>query len=152
VEGVIDWIGIIVAGLAGTLVITVLMYAGPMMGMPKMDMAQMIGPMILPQGSAAFALGMMMHFVNGIIFAIIYALVWDALNIAPNWWTGLIFGAVHFVVAAIEMGVMPMIHKEVKSGRLPSPMSGGVRGMVGMLLGHLVFGLVVAVVYRPFVI
>jgi hypothetical protein len=42
-----------VTGLAGTLVITVLMYAGPMMGMPKMDIAQMIGSMILPQGSAA---------------------------------------------------------------------------------------------------
>jgi hypothetical protein len=47
--------------------------------------------------------------------------------------------------------VIPMIHKEIRSGRLPSPMSGGARGMMGMLLGHLVFGLVVAVVYRPFV-
>jgi uncharacterized membrane protein YagU involved in acid resistance len=51
--------------------------------------------MVLPQGSAAFTVGMMIHLVNGIIFAITYALVWDALNIAPNWWNGLIFGAVH---------------------------------------------------------
>jgi hypothetical protein len=48
--------------------------------------------------------------------------------------------------------MMPMIPKEVRSGRLPNPISGGARGMMGMLLGHLVFGLVVAVVYRPFVI
>jgi uncharacterized membrane protein YagU involved in acid resistance len=61
-----------------------------------------------------------MHLVNGIIFAIIYTLVCDALNIALNWWNGLIFGTVHFVVAAIGMGMMPMIHKEIRSGRLPN--------------------------------
>jgi hypothetical protein len=47
------WTGIIVAGLAATSVLTVLMYASPMMGMPKMGIAQMIGSMVLPQASAA---------------------------------------------------------------------------------------------------
>ena len=147
-----DWIGIIVAGLVGTSAITMLMYAGPMMGMPKMDIAQMLGSMVLPKGAAAFGLGMMMHFVNGVIFAGIYALAWNALNLAPSWWTGLIFGGVHFGVAAMAMSLMPMLHKEVKAGNLPSPMAGGIKGVMGMLMGHLVYGVVVALIYRGFVV
>jgi hypothetical protein len=112
-----DWVGIVVAGLAATAVITMLMYAGPVMGMLRMDIAQLLGSMVLPQGSAAFAMGMMVHFMMGIIFAM----------------------------------MMP-VHKEVRAGRLSSPLAAGPKGMMGLLLGHLVFGLVVALVYRPFVV
>jgi hypothetical protein len=147
-----DWVGIVVAGLAATAVITVLMYAGPLMGMPRMDIAQLLGSMLLPQGSTAFAMGMMVHFVMGIILVIIYALAWQGLGLAPNWWTGLIFGAVHAVVAAAGIAMMMPVHKEVRAGRLSSPLAAGPKGMMGLLLGHLVFGLVVALVYRPFVV
>ena len=146
-----DWTGIVIAGLVGTAVITVLMYAGPMMGMPRMDIAQMLGSMALPIGGAAFAVGMAAHFVSGVVFAIVYALVWAGLGVAPSWWTGLLFGAVHFVVAGMGMAMMPALHPKIKKGSLPSPMAGGAKGVAGMLMGHLVFGLVVALVYRPFV-
>ena len=116
-----DWVGIVVAGLAATAVITMLMYAGPVMGMLRMDIAQLLGSMVLPQGSAAFAMGMMVHFVMGIIFAIIYALAWQGLGLAPNWWTGLIFGAVHAVVAAAGIAMMMPVHKEVRAGRFRVP-------------------------------
>jgi hypothetical protein len=117
-----------------------------------MDIAQLLGSMVLPQGSAAFAMGMMIHFVMGIIFVIIYALAWQGLGLTPNWWTGLIFGAVHAVVAAAGIAMMMPVHKEVRTGRLSSPLTAGPKGMMGLLLGHLVFGLVVALVYRPFVV
>ncbi len=146
-----DWPGIVVAGLVGTAVITALMYAGPMMGMPKMDIAQLLGSMVLPQGSSALAMGMMAHFVMGIIFVVIYAAVWTATGIAVTWWSGLIFGLVHTMVAAGGMAVMMPMHKEVRAGRLESPMAGGAKGLMGMLMGHLVFGLVVALVYGAFV-
>jgi hypothetical protein len=147
-----DWIGIVVAGLVATAVITALMYAGPMMKMPRMDIAQMLGPMALPVGNTAFATGMMVHFMMGVVFAIIYALVWLGLGIDPNWWTGLVFGAVHFAVAGLGMSAMPLLHKEVRSEWLPSPMASEPMGLMGMLVGHLVFGLVVAMVYRPFMV
>jgi uncharacterized membrane protein YagU involved in acid resistance len=146
-----DWPGIIVAGLAGTAVITMMMYSAPMMGMPKMDIAQALGSMFLPQGAAAFTLGMMMHFMNGIIFAIIYGAVWEGLDIDVTWWSGLIFGAVHFVVAAVGMGMMMSMHQEVKAGRMENPAKSGPKGMMGSLMGHLLFGLVVALVYGAFV-
>lgn len=147
-----DWTGVIIAGLAATAAITILMYAGPMMGMPKMDIGQMLGSMVHSQGGLALTMGLMVHFGMGIVFAIIYALVWQGLDLAPSWWTGLVFGAVHFVVATAGMSMMPVIHKEVRLQRLSSPLAAGPKGIMGMLVGHLVFGLVVALVYRPFVI
>ncbi|MBM3924864.1 MAG: hypothetical protein FJ320_02600 [SAR202 cluster bacterium] len=146
-----DWLGIIVAGLAGTAAITVIMYSAPMMGMAKMDIAQMLGSMFLPQGSTAFALGMMMHFMNGVIFAIIYGLVWEGLDVDVTWWSGLIFGAVHFLVAMVGMAMMMFMHKEVKAGRMENPTKAGPKGIIGSLMGHMLFGLVVALVYGAFV-
>lgn len=146
-----DWLGIIVAGLVGTAVITALMYAGPMMGMPKMDIAQIQGSMVLPMGTTAFAVGMVTHFMMGIVFTAIYALVWDVTDLDVTWWSGLIFGAVHAMVAAAGMAMMVPFHKEMKAGNLDSPFSGGAKSMMGMLMGHLVFGLVVALVYGAYV-
>ncbi len=127
-----------------------LMYAGPVMGMPRMDIAQLLGSMVLPLGSSAFALGMMVHFVMGVVFAAVYAAVWNATGIDVTWWSGLIFGAIHTLIAFAGMGMIMPMHREVKAGNLASPVSGGAKGMMGMLMGHLVFGLVVALVYGAF--
>lgn len=146
-----DWPGIIVAGLVGTAIITMLMYyVGPVMGMPRMDIAQLLGSMVLPQGSSALALGMMVHFVMGVVFVVVYAAVWNATGIDVTWWSGLILGAVHTAVAFAGMGMIMPMHREVKVGSLASPLAGGAKGMMGMLMGHLVFGLVVALVYGAF--
>jgi hypothetical protein len=148
----INWGIIVAAGLVATAIMTMLMYAAPMMGMPKMDMGQMIGSMVLPVGRTAFAMGLLIHFVMGVAFAIIYALVWHGAGIPVTWWTGLIFGAVHFVVAAIGMGMMSFTHPEINAGRLPSPMERGSINMAMLLMGHLIFGVVVALIYQPFVV
>lgn len=143
-----DVTGIIVAGLVATAVFTMILYIAPLMGMPKMDVPQIIGSMVLPQGGSAFAVGMAAHFMMGIIFVAIYALVWNVFDNNVTWWSGLIFGAVHAMVAAVGMNMMLSMHKEVKAGRLGNPMkTGGAKGMVGVLMAHLVFGLVVALVY-----
>jgi hypothetical protein len=55
------------------------------------------------------------------------------------------------MVAAGGMAAMMPMHKEVRSDRLESPLAAGPRGMAGMVMGHLVFGLVVALVYGAFV-
>ncbi|MBI4336217.1 MAG: hypothetical protein HY683_00100, partial [Chloroflexi bacterium] len=60
------------AGVVGTLVMTAVMYMGSMMGM-KMDMPMTLGTMFLPRGTAAWALGLMMHLMMGIVFYIMYA-------------------------------------------------------------------------------
>ena len=52
-----------VAGLVATAAMTALMYAAPMMGMgmPKMDIATMLGTMFVPRPGPAFWFGMVIH-------------------------------------------------------------------------------------------
>jgi len=49
-------LGAIVAGLAGTAVMTMMMYIGPRIGMPKMDLPQMLGTMFISREGTATAL------------------------------------------------------------------------------------------------
>src|SRR3990170_7258916 len=61
---------VVLGGIVGTLAITFLMYVGgPMMGLPRMDVAAMLGGML-----GNWGMGMIMHILNGvIIFPAIYA-------------------------------------------------------------------------------
>ncbi|MBW6455243.1 MAG: hypothetical protein K0A98_05110 [Trueperaceae bacterium] len=131
----------LLAGVLGTLAMTMLMVMAPRMGMPKMDMLGMLGTMVAPPGGAAQALGGVMHLMMGAILAVFYALAWSWGLGSPNWAGGALLGAVHGVVAAMMMPVMTRMHP-----RKPES-AGGAMAAVGILMGHLVFGLVVAWVY-----
>ena len=138
-------INAILAGLAGTLVMTILMYMAPAMGLPKMDIINMLGTMFTPDRNAARVLGVLVHFMMGALFAVIYVLVWSLGVGGPTWFWGLVFGAVHGVIATVTMPAMTKMHPR------PPQMDGGPRMMVGLIVGHLVFGLVVALVYSALV-
>lgn len=140
-------LGAIVAGLAGTLVFTwMLYYAGPLMSFPKMDIIGLIGSMFSTQRGPARALGTIGHIVMGTIFGLIYAIVWNAGFGAANWIWGIVFGVVHgLLVAFVGMPAMLAMHP-----RRPEMVSGS-KGLMGMLAGHAVFGLIVGLVYPAFV-
>lgn len=137
-------LGAIVAGLAGTAVMTVLMYLAPRMGMPGMDMPKMLGTMFITREETATAVGLVIHFMMGAIFAVIYALLWSLGVGSATWWWGLIFGAVHGLIAAGMMPIMLRMHPR------PPEMSFGPVMIAGVLMAHLVYGLVVALVYAAF--
>jgi len=137
-------LGAIIAGLAGTAVMTMVMYVAPLMGMPKMDIAGMLGSMFVSKKETAKVVGMVMHFMMGVVFALIYALLWSLGLGSATWWWGLIFGAVHGVVIIVMMPIMMRMHPR------PPEMAGGPLVMVGQLMGHMIFGLVVALVYAAF--
>lgn len=162
-----NWWEGIVAGAVATVVMTALMQMSAAMGMTRMNMALMLGSMFRRDADAARPLGMTLHFMNGLGFGVLYALVWwaiDPADLADAWWIGLVFGAVHGVVAMAMMPVMSGMHPRVGSDalavsgraghevRLP-PFGFGGRGFgpmtpMGILLGHLVFGVVWGIVFR----
>ncbi len=137
--------GSVIAGLLGTLVMTLLMYLAPKMGLPKMDIIGLLGTMFTARAGAFRVIGTLAHLMMGVIFAIVYALLWTFGLGNPTWLWGLIFGAVHGVMA---MGMMPLM---VKMHPRPPQMESGPMMVVGLLMGHLVFGLVVALTYATFV-
>jgi hypothetical protein len=139
-----DIAGAIVAGLAGTAVMTVLMYVAPMMGLPKMDIVGMLGSMFTANKGVATVLGLMAHFMAGVVFALIYALLWSIGLGSATWLWGLVFGAVHGMVAIVMVPLLMRMHP-----RAPE-MAGGAMAKAGMLMAHLVYGLIVALVYAAF--
>ncbi len=130
----------ILGGFVGTIVLTMLMYiAAPMMGIPKMDIAAMLGSVL-----GGWTMGMVIHFVNGVVlFPLIYVFVlYSKLRGTPAI-KGILWGATLWLVAGLV--VMPMM-----GAGLFGTANGGMMAAAASLIGHLVYGaLLGAIAGRP---
>ena len=143
----------IIAGLFGTVVLTMFTSMAPKMGMPKMDMVGMLGSMFGAPGNRG--LGLFIHLMMGVVFGLVYAYLWSAGVGAATLVGGIVFGIVHWLAAGMMMAPMPMMHAGIKSGDVPAPgaymiNNGGMKAFMGGLVGHAVFGVVVALIYPLF--
>jgi hypothetical protein len=138
-----------IAGMTASLVFSMILAMAPKMGMPKMDIVSLLGSMF---GKPNQALGWMMHLMMGVAFALIYAFLWSNEIGMATWLGGLVFGAVQWLMVGMVMGVIPMMHVGIKSRAVKAPglwmtNSGGFTAFMGGLLGHMIFGAVIALVY-----
>ena len=144
-------ISAIISGITATLVMTMMMALAPKMGFPKMDIVGLLSTMFSKKSN--LLLGWMMHLMMGVIFALVYAFLWSQGIGSATWVNGLLFGAVHWLVVGVIMLMIPMLHAGIRSGEVKAPgmyMSangGGMMAFIGGLMGHMVFGLVVALLY-----
>ena len=123
----------IAAGVVGTAVMTVVsVYVAPMMGMPRMNPAEMLAG----QMGGNMMMGWAAHFLVGVVLAVIYAVVAVGLP-GPVVVRGALFGIAPWLVA--QAVIMPMMGMGMFSG---SMMLAG-----GSLIGHLLYGAVVGLVY-----
>lgn len=126
----------ILGGLVGTIVLTMLMYlVPPMMGIPKMDVAAMLGSML-----GGWTIGMVMHFVNGVIlFPLIYAFVLYSKLGGTLVLKGTLWGGALWLVAGLV--VMPVI-----GAGLFGTANGGMMAAAASLVGHIVYGALLGVI------
>src|SRR2546421_3472359 len=131
----------IIAGSTGRMAMLLLIYGGPLLGLPRIDVVSTLGSLAAPNKQDAVTLGGAIHFTVGILFAIIYAALWSVGIGSPTWWWGLIFGAIH--------GLLVIIMLLLAMRKYPplSEIISGLPVMVAILLNHIVFGVVVAIVY-----
>ena len=130
----------LISGIAGTVVMTIIMLMAPMLGMPKMNPPDMLAGMM---GVPIFG-GWMMHFVIGIIFAGSYVYFFNPkVKIKSNLLKGAVFGLAVFVFAQIGMAVM-----DAMMGGMPSPEGSMMLMMVESIMGHVIFGIVVAMLVK----
>ena len=115
------------------------------MGMPKVDIIAMLGTMFTNSKTISTIIGVMAHLMMGLVFAFIYALLWSFGIGSPTWLWGLIFGAVHGLVLYVIMPMLNRMHPR------PVEMEGSPKLVMGMLMVHMLFGLVVALVYASYV-
>lgn len=143
----------IVAGLAATAIMTVLMYAARMMNM-EMDMPRMLGLMFSSPDNTGvvYGLGIAIHFMMGAIFAIVYAALFEAFGISAGVLWGGVFGLGHGLIAGVAVSMMPVMHPRMSEGQVlaaPGPFAVKWGGMMpaGIIFAHIVFGIVVGAVY-----
>lgn len=154
-----DSAAVIGAGLIGGGAMVVPLYMGRAM-MPKqmrMDLFLLLGtmpPRPMPR-SLVYPLGAMMHAVASIVFVFAHVGIFVAADIdsnLPAW--GLLFGAVHWMIAGMAMGMMPMMHPLERRRELenPGPFALAMGPMTGMgfFMLHLLFGVLVATLYQAF--
>jgi uncharacterized membrane protein YagU involved in acid resistance len=127
----------VLGGIAGSAVMTMIMFIAPLMRMPKMNPAEMLAGMM----GIHIVLGWMMHFMIGITFAVGYVfLVSDWLRkIESKILKGAIFGFAVFIFAQIMMAMMSAV-----MGGMPSNEGSMMLMMIGSIMGHIIYGIVMA--------
>jgi len=129
------------AGLIATGVMTALLLVEPSVGLPKIAIGQILSTS-LGLASAHLtigpAIGWVIHFLFGVVLALIYAAFFDRRLPGKPLGRGLIYGILVFVVA--QLVFMPLVGAGVFS-------NGDVELIAGSLLGHLVYGGLVGWIY-----
>lgn len=127
----------VIGGIIATTAMSIVMFLAPMMGMPKMSPPEMLSMMM----GFPIIVGWMMHFMIGIIFAMSYAFFFIGLvkKVNNTFLKGIIFGLSVFIFGQIAIAILGAIF-----GGVP-PMEGSMMLIViGSIIGHLLFGIVVA--------
>ena len=161
-----DFWSAVVAGIAGGVVMTAMMTMAKAAGLTRMDMALIEGSMFTGDAAKAKALGLFMHLIvmSGVVFGSIYAALLAGFDVSEvnAWWYGIIFGGVHGIIAGLAMVMMPAMHPRMSAG---ASSGGGVHldppGLfahnmgkatpIGLVVGHVLYGLVFALVYAALV-
>lgn len=127
----------IVAGIIATTAMSIIMFITPIIGIPKISPPEMLSKMI----GFSIYMGWIMHFMIGITFSTVYAFIFIKLikKIKNNILRGIIFGFSVFIFAQIAIAIIGWM-----MGEMP-PMQGSMMmTVIGSIIGHLVFGIVVA--------
>lgn len=157
----LNWSGLLFWGLVATLLLTTLSSGSRGLGLTRMDVPFLLGTMFTGDRDRAQVIGFVVHLVNGWIFAIVYALLFDSLGVA-SWWLGLIFGGVQaaFILTTF-LALLPFIHPRMVSDYVgPQParqieppgflgLNFGYGTPLTVLTAHLIYGLLLGAFYRP---
>jgi len=126
-----------VAGLLGTAAMTALLLIEPSIGLPKIAMGQVLSSslgLISAHLSIGPAVGWVLHFVIGMVLALIYGAAFDGRLPGGPVLRGVLYGCLVFVVAQVVF--MPVVGGGFFS-------RGDPELLAGSLLGHLLYGAVV---------
>ena len=147
-------------GFVATVVLTAIMYSTQSLGMTRMNIPYLLGTMFTPSRDRAKFVGVLVHFVNGWMFSLIYIAAFHSWGQA-TWWLGAIIGLVHAsFVLAVGMPIMPALHPRMANEQygptvvkqLEPPgffaLHYGVRTPISVLAAHAVFGAILGGFYR----
>ncbi|NUO57849.1 MAG: hypothetical protein HOV71_20975 [Hamadaea sp.] len=143
-------------GFVGTVLLTTAMRMANELKLTRTDLPFLLGTIFTDDRSLAKALGYLIHFVNGQVFALLYVAVFAALGYA-SWWLGALFGLLHglFAATAIVTVLLPLVHPRMgtpytsapRAAQLETPgflmLNYGLSTPVVMLLAHVAYGAII---------
>lgn len=151
--GAISWAGAIVWGVVATALFTLFSLMGKAMGMTRMDLLDLLGSVFVrPHTPASRGVGLVIHHMNGALLAIAWAYGAALLAAPANWLTGLVWGILLWILALLMMTTLGGVHPAIRRGEEEDPgaaaMNFGRMTPLGSLMGHLVYGLALGLLYQ----
>jgi len=148
--------GALAGGAVGTVVLTSGLRIAQSAGWTRMDIPLLLGTVFTDNRSRASALGYAIHFVNGLLFALVYYAIFSAVGHA-GWVFGAVLGLVHaaFAGGVLVTVLLPVVHPRMgtpwsdaeETPILEPPgfllMNYGRRTAIGTVLGHIAYGAIV---------
>jgi hypothetical protein len=148
--------GALAGGAVGTILLTSGLRLSQELGLTRMDIPLLLGTVVTDRRGPASVIGYVMHFLNGLVFALAYYAVFRAVGHA-GWLFGAALGVVHACLAGgvLLTVLLPAIHPRMGSPwsdaeetpLLEAPgfllMNYGRRTLVWTLAGHVIYGAIV---------
>ena len=108
--------GALAGGAAGTIVLTTVLRAASELRLTRIDLPFLLGTVFTENRLHAKALGYVLHFLFGLLFALAYWAIFRAIGVS-GWWEGAVFGLVHglFASAALVNILLPVVHPRMAS-------------------------------------
>jgi len=148
--------GALAGGAIGTIVLTSAVRLAQELGWTRMDIPLLLGTVFTDDRDRATVIGVAVHFLNGLLFALGYYAIFTAVDQA-GWLFGAALGVVH---AALAGGVLVTLLLPAVHPRMGTPWSDaeetplleppgfllvnyGRRTALWTLLGHVVYGAIV---------
>jgi len=127
----------LLAGLVATAAMTLMAYfVAPLMLGHPMDIAQMLSGF----AGGNWAIGMLMHLMNGIVvFPLIYLIVLYRFLPGAPWLKGILWGVVLWL--SLEIVLQPMTGAGVFSTN-----EGGAKAVMAALVAHLIYGVLLGAI------
>jgi hypothetical protein len=155
-----DATGLVSGAMVGTSVMTALMETAQARRLTRMSLPYILGTMMSDRRSLIRVYGSLFHFVNGMLFASGYALVFERLKRSGPL-TGAAVGGLHGMAALVAIlpivqDVHPRMGQE-DEGPDPTPMlqppgfmalNYGIQTPAVTMVAHLVYGGIVGTMYR----
>ncbi|GGP97256.1 hypothetical protein [Streptomyces roseolilacinus] len=114
--------GTAAGALVGTLALTTVLRAAGELRLTRMDLPFLLGTAVTVDRTRAKALGYLIHFLDGQVFAFVYFAVFVAIDRA-GWWLGALFGLAHglFAGTALVNILLPLVHPRMGSPLTSAP-------------------------------
>jgi uncharacterized membrane protein YagU involved in acid resistance len=155
-----NWFDAVLWGFLATVVLSTVLAISQGLGLSRMSLPFMLGTIVTSNRDRAMVLGLIIHMINGLLFALIYAAAFESLGRA-TWWLGALMGTAHAVfVLTVGMSLLPGLHPRMVSEYFgPTPnralqppgflaLNYGQRTPIVSWIGHVVYGTILGAFYR----